>query len=738
MIGSSQIGESSQNRHYSGQRYDWHWSASDDVFILRDKRGNTIASGPLAPHLVLSAHQQRHVTRVHRITQHTHHTDGLDALSLTYHDDTLALTITLTWQFADGYLRLLPLQITSQQNYELVSVHYFARVQDDLSVKPLAYSRYVVSPGLCMNTNVSPIVDLHSKLSVTSCLGSGAMRGVGLTQQWGLPAHYFCTFNTDPRWNTMGGKHRVSDSACWGLASLPLGDFRLQMHDIAFSPILNVRSDLWSHQTLGQTEALVTGFDFVINIAENFHESIRCYYRQLIALGIIAPKQFSEKKLAVTLSAQYNTWGVEVAKGLPPEHLTADILNDIYQRYRDSGMQAGTFVVDDKWEGSYGELAHDTERFPDFVSQLNQFRADGHYVGLWAAFLRCQDPTKLGLTEQHLLQTHEGKTLWLAHGEARYGIFDVTQPAVKAVLTEKAKAFMARYQPDIIKFDFGYELPSMDVAAPFDKAYSGEKLLVVGLDIIVDAMKYVNPDLVVMYYGLSPLLIDYYDLHSPDDLVYCAEDYDLETNRRTYFSSVCGELGMPTYSSSGYEWVTSNAIWFDVVASGTVGSLHCFEGDENGDMPDDAIIAKYNGLAKIRRLSAHFSVYPLGARHKGGQRSGYAPSWMRQEAGKITLLALRPETDLSSLNLPFIQNRAMVVISSLDEEAIASSRHLGLVGFDTGSVVLTNTSSKASMTLHYFDGSSRTIEANGPAINIDFAVLSSESNTPLSWIEIVR
>ena len=91
-------------------------------------------------------------------------------------------------------------------------------------------------------------------------------------------------------------------------------------------------------------------------------------------------------------------------------------------------------------------------------------------------------------------------------------------------------------------------------------------------------MKEENPDLVIMYYGLSPLLLEHYDLHSPDDLVYCSGDYDLETNRRIFFSSLCGELGMPTYGSSGYDWESALDIWFDSAPSGSILEMAYYPG----------------------------------------------------------------------------------------------------------------------------------------------------------------
>ena len=121
-------------------------------------------------------------------------------------------------------------------------------------------------------------------------------------------------------------------------------------------------------------------------------------------------------------------------------------------------------------------------------------------------------------------------------------------------LRGRARRFIRRYQPDLIKFDFGYEIPSLALAAPQDMNYAGERMLLKGLEVVVEAMRQENPDAVVMYYSLSPLLRKYIDLHSPDDLFDNCGEYEIEANRRFYFSSALAEIGMPTYGSGGYDW----------------------------------------------------------------------------------------------------------------------------------------------------------------------------------------
>jgi hypothetical protein len=721
-----------QKIQVSSPTYTWEWDRATDLFSLYDSDQRLISRAQHQPFVMIAgknplARENSFEIKDDRVLIHYFGMNGASGLAV-------------SWLFKTDFISLEPLRYESAQMEEIVQVVYFP-MKDGDSHKPSFYSRYAVVPGLSMSTNISPVVDLHSRLNVTTVLGSGAMRGPGLTQQWGLPAHYFCTFNTSDRWNAIGAKNLQSGAACWGLAELPQGDFRLEIREIGLSPVLNLRSDLWKQlKTPGKIQL---GFSFLITFGTQYYEAIHNYYKILLREKIIQPKSNSQKKNDVLLAPQYNTWGVESAKAMQPEELTEEIVLDIFNKFRRSGMQARTFVIDDKWEGQYGELKHDPARFPKFEALLENIRNEGYYVGLWAAFLRCQDPAVLGLNESHLLQTVEGKPLWLAHGTSRYGIFDVTQPLVQQVLGERARQFIRRYKPDLIKFDFGYELPSLDVAAPADMNWAGERLLQKGLEVVVGAMKAENPDLVIMYYGLSPLLIEHYDLHSPDDLVYCGGDYDFETNRRIFFSSLCGELGMPTYGSSGYDWESALDIWFDSATSGTLGSLHCFDGDENGALPKPEWIAKYNGLCAVLRKSTTFQINPVDAKLQGGLRAAFAPSWERIEDGRTVLIALRTQKfdgkPACKTYKDILDTDIMLVVVSLTADGISESKRLGIVPFGDGRCTLRRSSPAKTVKFveHYFSGQTFEQQLSNQSDQLDLELCQTPDNEILEWLEII-
>ena len=686
-----QIETNGQKVKVTSSLYRWEWDGETDFFSLRDGQGRLVSQAPHQP-LILAARQteKRSPFAASRSAA-----VGDRMVKIRYADLNGAAVVNVTWNFYDDFITLEPLEYQTPQAQDIVSVVYFAAQPrfeipggPDLRYQPGFYSRYVVAPGLCMSPSISPVIDLHAGLTVTTVLGSGAMRGPGLAQQWGLPAHYFCAFNTSDQWNSIGAKKLQSDAVCWGLKELPAGDYRLEFRGNGCSPVLNLRADVWNH--LKTPGTLQLGFSFILTFGAQFHEAVRNYYTVLVRQKMLEFKNLnpSPRTKQVLLSPQYNTWGVECALGLRPDEFNGEILQDTTRKFQNSGLKAGTFVIDDKWEGQYGQLRHDPGRFPHFEEQLEKLREAGLFIGLWAAFLRCEDPTSLGLDESNLLQTPAGKPLWLSHQTRRYGIFDVTQPQVQQVLQQRAREFIRHYNPDLIKFDFGYELPSLDVAAPADMAWAGEKLLQKGLEVVVGAMKAEKPDLVIMYYGLSPLLLNYYDLHSPDDLVYCSGDYDLETNRRIFFSSLCGELGLPTYGSSGYDWASAQDIWFDSAPSGSLGSLHCFDGDENGDMPRPESIARFNGLGAIIRQETTFSIHPLEAAWQGGLRAAFSPCWERSENGKSVLLALRTHRfDGKPTRQPVgdvLEMNVNLVLASLTDSAISDSLRLGIVPFGAG------------------------------------------------------
>jgi len=676
---------------YDTSDYRLSYEPESDELILLDGKGRRMASGPLKPNFAFAdgsydsflegAEAEARLVSVP--------TGGLSTLTVNW--KTARGSLLLTLQLYAERFEVLPLKVSSPSSSRWARLELFAGLS----------THYVLLPGLSMSSFVSPVVDLYAKFNLTTTLGAGAMRGPGLAQQWGLPAHYLALYNTSERWNGAGARNLESDSLCLGLAELPEGDFWVRTGERCLTLVLNLRSDLWN--LLPDNIEITTGLHLLGFVGRDLEAAPRAYYRHLANQGSVAGSAYPHQPAArdVRSWTLFNTWGSQVNERIQPEQLDQTRLEGYRSSLLASGLKVGHFVIDDKWEGAYGVLTHDAQRFPHFEAFLNTLRADGYKVGLWAAFLRCEDPQRVGLTENHLMKGYDGKVLWLQHQSARYGIYDISQDEVAHVLGRLAREFMERYRPELIKFDFGYELPILDVSCPANRNYRGERLLRRGLEVLLGAMKAVNPELVVFYYGLSPLLAPYYDLHSTDDMVYCPRDYDLEGNRRMTLAALLGENGMPVSSSTGYDWDTACDLWFDSVALGVPGTLLPFGPGETEAGPTPAVLARFNGLSALARASNRYQFESVSGHPHGGHRAMTTSGWRRLEHGQTVLLALR-----NDCSVPDLEHQGQVVVASLDQ-ALAGTRHFGFVGWPGSSFRLpVGTTSTWTVTEHRLRGSS--------------------------------
>jgi hypothetical protein len=728
-----------------GSTYSWEYKLADDSFALLDASNRLIVGGRVQPSIVVAPADKPDARLCSPGKAVAPVIEG-DHITFQYAGANGASSVSYVWRFDDQGVWTEPIVYDSKGTEDVVSVHYFTQ-SDGVKHTPSLYSDYFVVPGISEGPAISPILWNTVKLDERVWLGRGSFIP-GLLQQWALPVHYFCGFSV----HATGGDRDMwvtgrSDAFTCGLADLPGGDLFLQLNEGSGSIWIDYRSDLWKH--LRGPGRITLGATLYWAIAPDYYQSIAAYYQGLLRKGIIRKKDNSAKKTAVALTPEYCTWGAQRVRHKDGEQLDEASLTQIYKELKASGMKAGLFSIDDKWEGTYGRLEHSVEKFPHFEQFLDQVRADGLKIGFWAALMRCEHPADVGLTEENMLKTPYGRAYLVPNwGHPSYNIFDFTQPEVEKVLTGLVRKFMRRYKPDLLKFDFGYELPPVSAAAPKDASLSGERLLMKGIEIVVKAMRQENPDVVVMYYNLSPLFVEYFDLHAPDDLFMVQGEYDVEANRRLYFGSLLGQLGVPTYGSSGYDWASSPSIWFDSAAIGTIGSLNDLVRDEEGESPTPELIALYNGVAKTLRPTNVFQIVPLGGVSQSPTRGAHARSWARLEGGQLVLMAYRPPVAGEPNPLAFqssdpaireaVSCATPVIVSSQTPEGIAFSARLAVVVWGAEPVVVRRRSGrKARVVSHYLGG--RTTESISTIANGQLtltAVPRDADGMPLEWMDI--
>jgi hypothetical protein len=729
-INKPRISSENGSLRVSGSNYFWEYEQKHDLFRLFDSKNRLITSGTLQPAVIVAAADDP-ASRQCIAGKLTRLQTDANRVTFEYESVNGAGRLSVTWRFDDSCIWIEPVLYDTTSAQDVVSLRYFTTNRI-----PSLQSSFFVVPGVSESAAISPILRRDVHLNQTVWLGRGSSVQ-GLLQQWGLPVHYFGGFSVDGS-NEHARNVLVdqrSDSFICGLADLPNADLFLDLHEGLCSMWMDYRSDLWKHvRGPGQ---LSLGATLLWAIGTDTHDAIGSYYGALVSAGIVKKKENSDRKTAIALSPQFCTWGAQVAREKTGDHLDQTFLDDIYQELRASGMKTGMFSLDDKWEGSYGKLEHSAEKFPHFEQFLDRVRADGNRIGLWAALMRCEKPSDIGLTADHMLKGADGAPI--AAGGGKYFILDFTQPEVANVLTGLARQFIRRYKPDLVKFDFGYELPPLSQAAPKDRHWAGERMMWKGLEVVIKAMRQENPDLVVMYYQLSPLFLEYFDLHSPDDLFLTSGEYDIEANRRFFFSGLLGELGVPTYGSSGYDWESAPNIWFDSAVVGTLGSLNDFNGDERGEKSTPELIAKYNGLTHALRSSNFFKVVPLDGATEAATRGAHSGSWARIEDGKTVLMAIRPSERLAVGNRTVTQLRALVhctmpvVVASKTAADIAHSDRLAVVPYGGGQISIhRETGARANVISHGFGGAIK--ETQIPIENSQLNLLITQEL--VEWVEI--
>ncbi len=727
-----------------GSNYTWEWLKKEDRFRLLDSKGRLITSARLQPAVVVSPAGKTAPRTCTLGSLAAHHVEP-GKVRFEYKAVNGAARLSIEWRFGEDAIWTEPVVYDTPSREDVVSLHYFVDI-DGAKPKPGLQCFSLIVPGISEGSSVSPVEPALAHLKAHLWLGHGAASS-DLLQQWGLPVGYFCGFSIDPPgpgYRDALTKGR-SDAFTCGLADLPNGDLLLDMRMGRGGMWIDYRSDLWGH--LRGPGQLRLGAKLLWVVGEDFRESIRRYYGELVKAGIVQRKVDSPRKVAAALTPQFCTWGAQVDRDKGGPKLDEAFLTEIYRELKASGMKAGMLSIDDKWESSYGRLEHSEQRLPHFEQFLDQVRAEGHRIGFWAALMRCQDPEGMGLAVDNMLKRPDGKPYVVGSGPTKYYLLDFTQPKVQKTLSEVARRFIRRYKPDLLKFDFGYELPALGVAAPQNMQWAGERLMWKGLDVVIGAMREENPDLVVMYYQLSPLFLEQIDLHSPDDLFLAAGEYDLEANRRFFFSSLLGELGVPTYGSSGYDWQSAPAIWFDSVVVGTLGSLNDFRADERGEGATPDRVAKYNGLVQAIRPSNNFKAIPFPFQEIGSTRAAHAQSWARIENGEVVLLALRPcylgssgSSDDPAVKKfqSMVHTKVPVVVASKTADRIATSDRLVVVPFGDDEIVIgTERTGRAEITVHFFGGhvEQSEIAVSDGALHLP-AKQRSEAYGPVEWMEV--
>ncbi|WP_353720496.1 hypothetical protein [Dyadobacter sp. 676] len=266
-------------------------------------------------------------------------------------------------------------------------------------------------------------------------------------------------------------------------------------------------------------------------------------------------------------------------------------------------------------------------------------------------------------------------------GDAYYCL-DFSSEKTKKFLRDRTIRIMNEIKPRVIKLDFGYGLPSPDMGVPRDPELRGEKHTFALMEQIVKAAKSIDPHVVIMGYGISPLWVPLTDLVSLDD----QGDLWFELHRGhqewSIWASLLSGYGVAISGSSCYDWALDDGILLNSVILGSPGAVLPGEiSEKEGVQP--RFLNRRLAVNLWHRRTARWEPRWYNSGTGNMQGPPHLKCWGRIEAGALTALVLRePESPGQTIeNINWTGKWALI---SQDDASIESSGRVAVIPFSPG------------------------------------------------------
>jgi hypothetical protein len=386
-------------------------------------------------------------------------------------------------------------------------------------------------------------------------------------------------------------------------------------------------------------------------------------------------------------SSAWNTWGMW-GQGKYPIRPVTDFSKNI---------GADLVVMDGSWEGSQGAARPNADRFPNFAEDLDTARNLGLGIGIWESIGWIVDPYANGLKDQDLILNRNGKPCkanWNfdPSGESYY-CMDPSSEGTRKYIKERTLRVMRMIKPKLIKLDFGYGLPSPEMGVPKDPAYRGERYAYELVKLISQTAKSVDPEVVIMYYGISPLWTADVDLVSLDDQQDLWHDVPRGEQEWSIWASLLSDRKMGLNASSGYDWDIDDEMVLNTCILGAPGAVLPVS-LKNGDPVPSKFLNRRLAIYKWFRRSTSWEPLWLNSRTGNFSSPPKLNCWGRMEKiggqAQLTALVLRDgdKEELADPLLSGISWSGRWALISQEDKAISSTQDLALIPFDAGYISL--------------------------------------------------
>ncbi|SEJ20950.1 hypothetical protein SAMN05216327_107103 [Dyadobacter sp. SG02] len=432
------------------------------------------------------------------------------------------------------------------------------------------------------------------------------------------------------------------------------------------------REDLWGTPT-GKTRIWKDLARFAIDTTA--YGSFRQYYASFPGVE----KSNAGESLRKQTASIWNTWGMWRWKKYPIRPI-ADFMEK---------MQNEVMVLDDPWESSQGSGVPDLKKFPDFYQDIAYIRNKGVEVGVWETIGWIKDTVACGLGKKDLILDKNGKPCMAnwnfdPQGDAYY-CMDFSSEKTRKFLWDRTVRIMKEIKPRVIKLDFGYGLPNPDMGAPRDPALRGERHTFALMQQIAKAAKSVDPDVVIMGYGISPLWVPLTDLVSMDDQGDLWFDLHRGHQEWSVWASLLSGYGVAISGSSCYDWALDDGILLNSAILGSPGAVLPSEIAENEQVPPQFLNRRL-AVNLWHRRTAKWEPRWYNSSTGNMQGPPQLKCWGRVEEGNLTALVLREGERAQTVeNINWTGQWALI---SQDNAPITTSGQVALIPFAPGHITL--------------------------------------------------
>jgi hypothetical protein len=382
-------------------------------------------------------------------------------------------------------------------------------------------------------------------------------------------------------------------------------------------------------------------------------------------------------KKTAPVSSVWNTWGMWRLRKYPIKPI-ADFMEK---------MSNEMMVLDDPWEVSQGAGKPNLEKFPHFFENVEQVRSKGTDIGIWETVGWIKDTLAAGLGANDLIRDAAGKPC-LANwnfdpsGDAYYCL-DISSPRTRSFLEERTRSVMRQLKPRLIKLDFGYGMPNPNMGVPKDPRFRGERSSYEMVRLISAAAKSIDPDVIILYYGISPLwapLVDMVSLDDQGDLWYDTRQGHAEWS---IWASLLSQQRVAISGSSSYEWKTDDEVLMNTIILGSPGAVLPTE-LENGAPIPERFLNRRLAVNKWYRRSILWKPVWFNSSAGNMEAPPKLRNWGRSENGVLTALTLRTE-NVPVENINFSGNWGLI---SQNEQSITTTSRLAVIPFSEGKIEL--------------------------------------------------